>query len=250
MTSQELYQKAYKQHYRYSNYNEAFVLYLQVIHDFPDSSERRYAEQQLENIVKQIDTNSVILDDGLDTVWMDYVLRKDSQKKIEQKNLEADKHRVEKIQRARVDIQAERDRVKQLVKEEADRNVPIYDLNGCRGRTIKVYRDRCVITTNVTLGSVLTNNATDGQKTIFYSDVIGVQYKESGLAIGYLQLETASGQMNNLKSNMFGENTFTFDENLAGISEARDYIIYQVSRHKQTNLNFEDNTESINEGQK
>jgi hypothetical protein len=81
MTSQELYQKAYKQHYRYSNYDEAFVLYLQVIRDFPDSSERRYAEQQLENIVKQIDTNSVVLDNGLDSVWIDYASKKDSQRK-------------------------------------------------------------------------------------------------------------------------------------------------------------------------
>jgi hypothetical protein len=169
---------------------------------------------------------------------------------MEQNALETETHRIEeiqqKIQRERADIQAERECVRRLVKENANRNVPIYDLTGCRGRSIKVYRDRCVITTNVTLGSVMTGNATDGQKTIFYSDVIGIQYKDSGLTIGYIQLETASGQMNNLNSNTFGENTFTF-ENLDEISEVRDYIIYQVSRHKQTNLNFEDNTESINE---
>lgn len=89
----------------------------------------------------------------------------------------------------------------------------IGSLRGSRGRCIDLYDNKCVITTDVTLGSILTNNALDGQKTLFYIDVVGVQFKESGLTIGYLQLETASMQMNNQSSNMFSENTFTFEEN-------------------------------------
>ena len=88
----------------------------------------------------------------------------------------------------------------------------IGSLRGSRGRSIDLYDNKCVITTDVTLGSILTNNALDGQKTLFYVDVVGVQFKESGLTIGYLQLETSSLQMNNQSSNMFSENTFTFEE--------------------------------------
>jgi hypothetical protein len=52
---------------------------------------------------------------------------------------------------------------------------------------------------------------TDGEKTIYYRDCIGVQFKRSGFAIGYIQIETAASMMNNKNSNFFGENSFTFD---------------------------------------
>ncbi len=136
------------------------------------------------------------------------------------------------------------ERVKDLVRKERETNIPIYDITGCRGRSIKVYKDRCVITTDVTLGSLLTSNATDGEKTIFYSDIIGVQYKPCGITVGYIQLETASGQMNNIQSNQFGENTFTFEKN-DRMDEVRDYIIYQISRYKQTKTNLKDAHEHL-----
>lgn len=114
----------------------------------------------------------------------------------------------------------------------------IYDLQGCRGRSIVVYENRCVITTSVTLGSVMTGNSLDGEKTIFYKDVVGVQFKETGLTIGYLQLETSSVQMNNKDSNAFSENTFTFD--CVGVDysnkdmvEVKEYIIGQIMKYKQ-----------------
>ena len=67
---------------------------------------------------------------------------------------------------------------------------------------------------------------TDGEKTIFYSDVMGVQFKKSGNLIGYLQFETASVQMNNQNSNMFSENTFTFEHGKNGISNEQMEAIY------------------------
>lgn len=90
-------------------------------------------------------------------------------------------------------------------------------LCGARGRTILIYDMKCEIVTDVTVGSVITQNATDGRKTIFYKDCIGVQFKCTGLLIGYLQFETGNVQMNNLASNSFSENTFTF-ENKNGLS--------------------------------
>ena len=95
-------------------------------------------------------------------------------------------------------------------------SVFICELQGARGRSMKLYDNKCVITTDVTLGSVLTSNALDGMKTVFFADVVGVQYKQGGMTLGYLQLETPSSQMNNKSSNMFSENTFTFDANAAG----------------------------------
>ena len=87
----------------------------------------------------------------------------------------------------------------------------IYSIDGVRGRHIDVYDNKAVITVKPTFGSFLTNNLTDGEKTIYYSDCVGVQFKKSGMTIGYLQLETASSMMNNRNSNFFGENSFTFD---------------------------------------
>lgn len=116
-------------------------------------------------------------------------------------------------------------------------SILICSLVGARGRRIAIYDNKCVITTDISLGSILTRNALDGQKTIFYIDVQGVQFKESGLTIGYLQLETASVQMNNQNSNMFSENTFTYEETSNGIPNAlmekvHDYIVDRIESYK------------------
>lgn len=120
----------------------------------------------------------------------------------------------------------------------------IYDLVGCRGRSIVVYDNRCVIMTDVTLGSVMTGNALDGEKTIFYKDVVGVQFKEAGFTIGYLQLETSSIQMNNKDSNAFSENTFTFDcigteYSNKDIIKVKEYIVNQILKYKQLPSNID-----------
>lgn len=96
-----------------------------------------------------------------------------------------------------------------------DENGLYYHMEGARGRELDVYYDKCVITTNVTLGSIIAQNATDGEKTIYYMDCVGVQFKKSAATIGYLQLETASVAMNNKSSNFFHENSFTFESALS-----------------------------------
>ena len=87
----------------------------------------------------------------------------------------------------------------------------VFRIEGARGRSIDIYPYKCVITTAVTLGSVLTNNATDGEKTIYYQDCIGLQVKQPGLTLGYVQLETAAATQNNAASNFFNENSFTYE---------------------------------------
>ena len=102
----------------------------------------------------------------------------------------------------------------------------IFEASGARGRSIRLYDTKCIIKTTVTVGSIFTGNATDGEKTIFLKDVVGVQFKRSGGLIGYLQLETPSMQMNNQNSNMFSENTFTFDSG-CGLSNEVMERVYQ-----------------------
>ena len=124
---------------------------------------------------------------------------------------------------------------KKAAKEEKRQEGLIYEIKGVRGRSIAVYEDRCVITTKVTAGSLLTGNATDGEKTIYYSDCIGVQFRKSGLVIGYLQLETASSTMNNKSDNHFNENSFTFDTSTVSnekMEDVADYVKSKVEEFK------------------
>ena len=120
--------------------------------------------------------------------------------------------------------------------ESGGENKPIWAIYGARGRSIKVYENKCVIKTDVTLGSLLTHNATDGEKTIYYADVVGVQFKEPGVTLGYLQLETAGGIGNNRGSNFFNENTFTYETtHISGVKMQKivDYIKMRVEEYKE-----------------
>lgn len=116
----------------------------------------------------------------------------------------------------------------------------VYKIDGVRGRHIDIYTDKAVITTKLTFGSLLAQNVTDGEKTIYFSDCIGVQFKQSKLAIGYLQLETASSNGNHKNSNFFDENSFTFDPSVISnerMEEVADYVksrIDAIKRGKST----------------
>jgi len=111
----------------------------------------------------------------------------------------------------------------------------IYDLNGCRGRQIKVFDDKVVLSVKAGLGSFITGNISDGEKTIYYADCIGVQFKKSGLQIGYLQFETSGGIMNNKANNFFNENTFTWDkpqQSNEKMEEVSQYVKERVEYYK------------------
>lgn len=111
----------------------------------------------------------------------------------------------------------------------------IYDLEGARGRHLEVYEDKVVITTKISFGAFIAGNISDGEKTIYYVDCIGVQFKRSGMQLGYLQLETASGIMNNRQNNFFNENSFTFDGSKLSnekMEEVADYVRKRVDEAK------------------
>ena len=121
----------------------------------------------------------------------------------------------------------------------------ICELKGVRGRVLKIYENKCVIITKATVGSFITGNVFDGEKTIFLKDVVGVQFKESGFSIGYLQFENASIQMNNKDSNFFSENTFTYEAGVNGISnklmrQVYNYITDRIEELKY-NIKIVDN---------
>lgn len=112
----------------------------------------------------------------------------------------------------------------------------LYDLDGVRGRHMEVYEDRVVLRVKPTIGSFITGNISDGEKTIYFSDCIGVQFKESGLQIGYLQFETAGHIMNNAASNFFNENSFTWDTSVQSnefMQQIAAYVKERVSFYKQ-----------------
>jgi len=109
----------------------------------------------------------------------------------------------------------------------------VYSIDGARGRHIDVFENKCIIKTKVTLGSFLAQNMTDGEKTIYYRDCVGVQFKNAGLTLGYLQFETSSGMMNNKNSNFFGENTFTWEPGgKNGISNQAMEEVYSYIRKR------------------
>jgi hypothetical protein len=111
----------------------------------------------------------------------------------------------------------------------------IYALDGARGRHMDVYNDRVCIITKGTIGALIAGNITDGEKEIYYSDVIGVQIKAPSTTLGYIQLETASAMMNNSQDNFSNENTFTYDEGQVSpvlIDEVVSFIRSKVSECK------------------
>ena len=103
----------------------------------------------------------------------------------------------------------------------------ICELEGSRGRVLCLYDTKIVVKTKKTVGSLLTGNITDGEKTIYLCDIVGVQHKKSGLLIGYLQFETPSMQMNNKNDNFFSENTFTYESGKNGITNELMEAIYK-----------------------
>ena len=101
---------------------------------------------------------------------------------------------------------------------------------------MEVYEDHVVLTVRPTLGAFITRNIADGEKTIYFSDCVGVQFKESGILIGYIQLETPGMIMNNAGSNFFNENTFTWDTTVQtneSMQHVAGYLQERVRFYKQ-----------------
>lgn len=129
----------------------------------------------------------------------------------------------------------ESDRTEQERKERICSVPEIRKFEGARGRMLEVFEDKCILITRAGMGSFLTGNITDGEKTIYYVDCIGVQFKRAGITLGYLQLETASNLGNNKRNNFFNENTFTFNpKSNEQMGYVADYIKQQIELCKKS----------------
>lgn len=104
----------------------------------------------------------------------------------------------------------------------------IYSFKGYMNRHIEVYEDKAIIKVKEGLGSFLTQSLDHGEKTIYYSDCLGVQFKKNSVlgGVGYLQFETASGLVNHRGSNQFNENTFPFFNSVSNekMEEVANYV--------------------------
>ncbi len=83
------------------------------------------------------------------------------------------------------------------------------------GKILDVYENKVVFTSTQSTSTVVTGlvfgtSMTQGEKTIYYKDAIGVQYKPSSIADGYIQVETAAGGVSTSNSQYSGENSIQF----------------------------------------
>ncbi len=132
---------------------------------------------------------------------------------------------------------------KQKAQEEGVKIGAKYSIKGAVGKSLDVYENKCVITTKTTFRSVIAGNFTDGEKTIYYADLVGVQFRPcSAVLLGYLQFETASTQSNRKggawASNYESENAFTFEASINELmEEVSNYVKKRLEEIKENKAN-------------
>ena len=125
-------------------------------------------------------------------------------------------------------------------KAKAEANNAVYFFVGDEGKVLTVYEDRAAI---ISRPSVLANFSGNGEKTIYYCDCVGIQFKSSPSKFkrGFLQLETASTVENTIANTFYSENSFVWiDSNLSKKSttsneemeEVRNYIEGKIKEYK------------------
>ena len=90
-----------------------------------------------------------------------------------------------------------------------------YCLINNTGKILDVFENKVVFTSTQSTSTVVTGlvfgtSMTQGEKIIYYKDAIGVQYKPSSIADGYIQIETAAGGVSSSSSQYGGENAIQF----------------------------------------
>ena len=122
---------------------------------------------------------------------------------------------------------------------------PIYEIDGNMGTTLKVYENRCVISTTsggkaFLFGGLM--KATRGDKEFYYSDITSLQFKNLKGTTGYIQFEYPGSHSGN---NFTSENSFTFSATLGTnkyyqlqetMPPVYDYIQAKIREYK-TNRN-------------
>ena len=93
-------------------------------------------------------------------------------------------------------------------REKATANGAMFFCVGSEGRILSVYEDRVSL---ITKPKLFVGNFSNGEKTIYYKDCVGLQFNPSPSSwqLGYLQFETSSNMTNN-SSTYYNENTFVW----------------------------------------
>ena len=102
------------------------------------------------------------------------------------------------------------------------------------GKVLDVYENKVIFTSTQSTSTLVTglvfgSSVTQGEKTIYYKDATGVQYKPSTVLDGYIQIETASGNMTSSSSQYSGENSIQFSGKQRN-EEAEIIVAYIKSR--------------------
>ena len=90
-----------------------------------------------------------------------------------------------------------------------------YCLVNSLGKILDIYENKAVFTSTQSTSTMVTGlvfgtSTTQGEKTIYFKDAIGVQYKPSSITDGYIQIETAAGGVSSTSSQYGGENSIQF----------------------------------------
>lgn len=108
-----------------------------------------------------------------------------------------------------------------------------YCIINLSGKILDVYDNKVVFTSTKSTSTLITGLAfgtsvTQGEKTIYFKDAIGVQFKPSSIADGYIQIETAAGGVTTSSSQYGGENSIQFGKDRNTEAE----IIVEFIRNK------------------
>jgi hypothetical protein len=108
-----------------------------------------------------------------------------------------------------------------------------YCIINLSGKILDVYDNKVIFTSTKSTSTLITGLAfgtsvTQGEKTIYFKDAIGVQFKPSSIADGYIQIETAAGGVTTSSSQYGGENSIQFGKDRNAEAE----IIVEFIRNK------------------
>ena len=98
-----------------------------------------------------------------------------------------------------------------------------YCLINSTGKILDVYENKVVFTSTQSTSTVVSSlifggSTTQGEKTIYFKDAVGVQYKPSTVTDGYIQVETAAGGTSASRA-YGGENSIQFSGKNNGDAE-------------------------------
>lgn len=120
----------------------------------------------------------------------------------------------------------------------------IYEIDGNMGKFLKVYSDRCIISTKTNIKSALYGSLLNGDKEFYYKDITSVQFKNLGITSGYLQFEYPGSHSGN---NFVSENSFTFSATIGTEKHKRlkeempkiyEDIRHRINETKNTKTDF------------